>query len=234
MQRPVLLFFALIFIGTKANKIKMILLNKVFLHLGNTDQNSSVHFELPHFEAAEGELIALTGPSGCGKSTLLNLISGLRRSEEGEVIVSGVDLKNLTPVELDRHRGSNCGMIFQTFHLLAPFTATENVALGLSFGARNIKNPNKRAVEVLNRVGLGDRLDARPDQLSVGQRQRVAIARAIAGNAPILLADEPTGALDPQTGWEIFSLLKEIAEEDNRTLLLVTHDPAMAKNAKVL
>ena len=85
------------------------------------------------------------------------------------------------------------------------------------------------AVEVLNRVGLGDRLDARPDQLSVGQRQRVAIARAIAGDAPILLADEPTGSLDPQTGWEIFSLLKEIAEEDNRTLLLVTHDQSMAQ-----
>ena len=208
----------------------MIRLSKVSLHLGKSDQATSVQFELPHFEAKAGELVALTGPSGCGKSTLLNLISGLRRSEEGEVLVAGVDLKKLTPSELDRHRGVNCGMIFQTFHLLAPFTATENVALGLRFGARNHKNPNQRAVEVLNRVGLGDRLDARPDQLSVGQRQRVAIARAIAGDAPILLADEPTGALDPQTGWEIFTLLNEIAEEDNRTLLLVTHDPTMAEN----
>ena len=207
----------------------MIRLSKVSLHLGKSDQATSVQFELPHFEAKAGELVALTGPSGCGKSTLLNLISGLRRSEKGEVVVSGIDLKNLTPAELDRHRGATCGMIFQTFHLLAPFTATENVALGLRFGARNHKNPNQRAVEVLNRVGLGDRLDARPDQLSVGQRQRVAIARAIAGDAPILLADEPTGALDPQTGWEIFSLLKKIAEEDNRTLLLVTHDQSMAQ-----
>ena len=207
----------------------MIRLSKVSLHLGKSDQATSVQFELPHFEAKAGELVALTGPSGCGKSTLLNLISGLRRSEKGEIAVSGVDLKNLTPAELDRHRGATCGMIFQTFHLLAPFTATENVALGLRFGARNHKNPNQRAVEVLNRVGLGDRLDARPDQLSVGQRQRVAIARAIAGDAPILLADEPTGALDPQTGWEIFFLLKEIAEEDNRTLLLVTHDQSMSQ-----
>ena len=207
----------------------MIRLSKVSLHLGKSDQSTSVQFELPHFEAKAGELVALTGPSGCGKSTLLNLISGLRRSEKGEIVVSGVDLKKLTPAELDRHRGATCGMIFQTFHLLDPFTATENVALGLRFGARNHKNPNQRAVEVLNRVGLGDRLDARPDQLSVGQRQRVAIARAIAGDAPILLADEPTGALDPQTGWEIFSLLKEIAEEDNRTLLLVTHDQSMAQ-----
>ena len=139
----------------------MIRLNKVSLYLGSTDQNSSVHFELPHFEAEAGELVALTGPSGCGKSTLLNLISGLRRSEKGEVLVAGVDLKTLTPGELDLHRRATCGMIFQTFHLLAPFTATENVALGLRFGARNHKNPNQMAVEVLNRVGLGDRLDAR-------------------------------------------------------------------------
>ena len=207
----------------------MIRLNKVSLYLGKSDQATSVQFEIPHFEANAGELVALTGPSGCGKSTLLNLISGLRRSEKGEVLVSGVDLKKLRPSELDRYRGATCGMIFQTFHLLAPFTAFENVALGLRYGARNHKNPNQRAVEVLKRVGLGDRLDSRPDQLSVGQRQRVAIARAIAGDAPILLADEPTGALDPQTGWEIFSLLKEIAEENNRTLLLVTHDQSMAQ-----
>ena len=207
----------------------MIRLSKVSPHLGKSDQATSVQFELPHFEVKAGELVALTGPSGCGKSTLLNLISGLRRSEKGEIVVSGVDLKNLTPAELDLHRGATCGMIFQTFHLLAPFTATENVALGLRFGARNYKNPYKKAIEVLKRVGLSDRLDARPDQLSVGQRQRVAIARAIAGDAPILLADEPTGALDPKTGWEIFSLLKEIAEEDNRTLLLVTHDQSMAQ-----
>lgn len=207
----------------------MIRLNKVSLHLGKTDRSSSVQFQLAAFEVAKGEMIALTGPSGCGKSTLLNIVSGLRGADKGEVTVAGVDLMTLSPAQLDRHRGTHCGMIFQTFHLLAPFTALENVSIGLRFGARNHANPKKRAIEVLNRVGLGDRLDARPAELSVGQRQRVAIARAIAGNARILLADEPTGALDPKTGQEIFHLLKEIAEEDNRTLLLVTHDPAMAK-----
>jgi ABC-type lipoprotein export system ATPase subunit len=206
----------------------MIRLNKVFLRLGKTDRSSSVQFQLAEFEVAKGEMIALTGPSGCGKSTLLNIVSGLRGADKGEVTVAGVDLMTLSPAQLDRHRGTHCGMIFQTFHLLAPFTALENVSIGLRFGARNHANPKKRSIEVLNRVGLGDRIDARPAELSVGQRQRVAIARAIAGNASILLADEPTGALDPKTGQEIFHLLKEIAEEDNRTLLMVTHDSALA------
>ena len=206
----------------------MIRLNKVSLRLGKTDRSSSVQFQLAAFEVAKGEMIALTGPSGCGKSTLLNIVSGLRGADKGEVTVAGVDLMTLSPAQLDRHRGTHCGMIFQTFHLLAPFTALENVSIGLRFGARNHANPKKRAIEVLNRVGLGDRLDARTAELSVGQRQRVAIARAIAGNARILLADEPTGALDPKTGQEIFHLLKEIAEEDNRTLLMVTHDSALA------
>ena len=206
----------------------MIRLNKVSLRLGKTDRSSSVQFQLAAFEVAKGEMIALTGPSGCGKSTLLNIVSGLRGADKGEVAVAGVDLMTLSPAQLDRHRGTHCGMIFQTFHLLAPFTALENVSIGLRFGARNDANPKKRAIEVLNRVGLGDRLDARPAELSVGQRQRVAIARAIAGNARILLADEPTGALDPKTGQEIFHLLKEIAEEDNRTLLMVTHDASLA------
>lgn len=119
-------------------------------------------------------------------------------------------------------------MVFQTFHLLAPFTAIENVTIGLRFGARKRDNTRRRADEVLRRVGLGDRLHARPHQLSVGERQRVAIARAIAGGAPILLADEPTGSLDPDTGREIFTLLQEVATEDGRTLLMVTHDPALA------
>ena len=206
----------------------MIRLNKVSLRLGKTDRSVSVQFTIPAFELAKGEMVALTGPSGCGKSTLLNLISGLRVADKGKVEVAGMDLKSLSPAQLDRHRGTHCGMIFQTFHLLSPFTALENVSIGLRFGARNHDDPQKRAIEVLNRVGLGDRLNARPDQLSVGQCQRVAIARAIAGNASILLADEPTGSLDPVTGREIFNLLKEIAEENKRTLIMVTHDPSLA------
>ena len=206
----------------------MIRLNKVSLCLGESNDAHSVRFNLPSFEVEAGEAVALTGPSGCGKSTLLNLVSGLRRSAVGEVSVAGVDLASLSPAQLDKHRGVHCGMVFQTFHLLAPFTAIENVSIGLRFGRRKRSNVFKRATEVLHRVGLGDRLHFRPDQLSVGERQRVAIARAIAGGASILLADEPTGSLDPETGKEIFELLCKVAEEDGRTLLMVTHDLSLA------
>ena len=206
----------------------MIQLNEVSLHLGNTDRSSSVHFHLPFLEVKAGEEVALTGPSGCGKSTLLNLIAGLRQADKGKVEVAGVNLGMLHPAQLDRHRGTHCGMVFQSFHLLAPFTALENVCIGLRFGARKGSNRKERATEVLHRVGLGERLHARPDRLSVGERQRVAIARALASGASILLADEPTGSLDPETGREIFSLLREVAEEDGRTLIMVTHDPELA------
>ena len=206
----------------------MVRLRDVRLRLGRGDRASSLWFRLDAFEAATGETVAITGPSGCGKSTLLNLIAGLRRADEGEVTVAGVDLSTLGPAGLDRHRGAHCGMVFQTFQLLAPFTAVENVSIGLRFGSRNAGSARSRATEALHRVGLGDRLHARPDQLSVGERQRVAIARAIAGEAPILLADEPTGSLDPATGREVFDLLREVAAEGDRTLIMVTHDPALA------
>ena len=206
----------------------MIRLNKVSLCLGNGGPSSSVQFHLPSFEVEKGEAVALTGPSGCGKSTLLNLTAGLLRAEKGEVQVAGVNLADLSPAQMDLHRGSHCGMVFQTFHLLAPFTAIENVCIGLRFGSRKRLNLRERATEVLGRVGLKDRLDARPGQLSVGERQRVAIARAIVSGASILLADEPTGSLDPQTGQEIFKLLREVAIEDDRTLLMVTHDETLA------
>ena len=206
----------------------MIRLHDVSLCLGNASRTSAVQFHLPDFEVAAGESVALSGPSGCGKSTLLNLVAGLRRADDGEVTVANVDLGSLSLAQLDRHRGTNCGMVFQTFHLLAPFTAMENVTIGLRFGERKRTRTQDRAGEVLHRVGLGDRLHARPHQLSVGERQRVAIARAIVGGAPILLADEPTGSLDPDTGREIFALLQEVAAEDGRTLLMVTHDPTLA------
>lgn len=206
----------------------MISLHGVSLRLGGGSRAAAVQFSLSRFEVAEGEAIALTGPSGCGKSTLLNLIAGLRRADEGRVEVDGVDLASLSSERLDRFRGAHCGMVHQTFHLLAPFTAVENVAVGLRFGARRRRGNRARAEEVLDRVGLGDRLGARPHELSVGERQRVAIARALAGDAPLLLADEPTGSLDPETGREVFALLRRVAQEDGRTFVMVTHDLALA------
>ena len=206
----------------------MIQLQHVTLNLRSPGDTPLVRFELSNFEVEAGEAVALTGPSGCGKSTLVNLIAGLRRPDEGEVTVAGVDLTTLSAAQLDRHRGAHCGMVFQSFHLLAPFTALENVAIGLRLRSRKKSACRDRAQEVLCRVGLEHRLQARPGQLSVGEKQRVAIARAIAGEASILLADEPTGSLDPRTGRDIFSLLRKVAAEDGRALVLVTHDLGLA------
>jgi len=192
------------------------------------DQGREIRFELSSFFADRGEAVALTGPSGCGKSTLLNLIGGLRRADSGRLRVAGGDLETLAPAALDRHRGAHCGMVFQSFHLLAPFSALENVMIGLRFGARQHRGSREIAKESLRRVGLEHRFYSHPARLSVGERQRVAIARAIAGKPDLLLADEPTGALDQKTGREIFDLLREVAAEDGRTLLMVTHDPALA------
>ncbi len=200
----------------------------VSLRLGAVDRATAVQFHLADLTVEAGESVALTGPSGCGKSTLLNLVAGLRRPDAGEIVVAGADLTRLSPARLDRHRGAHCGMVFQSFHLLAPFTALENVTIGLRFGARGRRGARDRAEAVLRRVGLGDRLHVRPGALSVGERQRVAIARAVAGDASILLADEPTGALDPATGRAVFTLLRDVAAEEGRSLLMVTHDHALA------
>ncbi|MDB6138803.1 MAG: transporter related [Verrucomicrobiaceae bacterium] len=194
-----------------------------------TTLGSGVRLSLPEFKVEQGQALAITGPSGCGKSTLLNLISGLRRPDRGMVSVLGTDVARLKAAETDRFRGANLGFIHQSFHLLEAFTAMENVLLGLRFGgAVPSKQWKTKAHELLTRVGLGHRLDARPASMSVGERQRVAIARALANNPKLLLADEPTGALDPKTAEDVFALLLEVAREHGCALLLVTHDHALA------
>ena len=190
---------------------------------------TGVHLSLPEFTVAQGQALAITGPSGCGKSTLLNLISGLRKPDSGKVEVLGTNVAALKPAETDRFRGANLGFIHQSFHLLEAFSALENVLLGLRFGgAVDSKLWKGKAQELLQRVGLGHRLNARPSSMSVGERQRVAIARALANNPKLLLADEPTGALDPKTAEDVFALLLEVAKEHGCALLLVTHDHALA------
>jgi len=203
-------------------------LENVRLCLGKHEQGS-VEFSLDKLEVAKGEMLALTGPSGCGKSTLLNIVAGMIRAEEGRVMVLGHDLRKLSTAGLDSFRGHHCGFVFQSFHLLNAFTALENVEIGLRFGARLHAHERKeRSTELLKRVGLSHRLHARTSRMSVGERQRVAIARAIAGKPEILLADEPTGALDPRTAAEVFKLLMEVVAEAGCTLLMVTHDLALA------
>ena len=178
--------------------------------------------------AARGEMVALMGPSGCGKSTLLNIIGGLDRASEGSVIVDGADLSILDDNTLSRLRREKIGFIFQFFNLLPTLTAQENVALPLHLARIRRDEAAARSAELLRTVGLEDRLDHLPDELSGGEQQRVAMARALALRPPVILADEPTGNLDSKTGEEVLLLLKKLQAQFGVTVIMVTHDPVAA------
>jgi putative ABC transport system ATP-binding protein len=174
-----------------------------------------------------GEALGIVGPSGSGKTTLLMVIAGLEQVSGGAIAVAGVPLNGQSEDELARFRRDNVGIVFQSFHLIATMTALENVAVPLEFkGAYDAMGTARKHLE---RVGLGHRLHHYPGQLSGGEQQRVAIARALASGAQIILADEPTGNLDIDTGKQILELLFALKREEGATLLLVTHDPALAK-----
>jgi putative ABC transport system ATP-binding protein len=173
-----------------------------------------------------GEFIAILGPSGSGKSTLLALMAGLDRPTSGEVLVDGVPIQTLSEDELALLRRRKIGFVFQSFQLLGNLTARENVLLPIELLGRS--NPLARADELLAAVGLADRGHHYPSQLSGGEQQRVALARAFAARPAILLADEPTGNLDGATGRRILELLVELRRSERTTLVLVTHDPAVA------
>ncbi|HLA02991.1 MAG TPA: ATP-binding cassette domain-containing protein [Aestuariivirga sp.] len=174
-----------------------------------------------------GEAIGIVGPSGSGKTSLLMLIAGLERATSGALEVAGISLKGKNEDALAAFRRDTIGIIFQSFHLIPTMTALENVAVPLEF--RGVANAMGIAEEKLKRVGLGQRLSHYPGQLSGGEQQRVAIARALASGARILLADEPTGNLDQETGEQIIKLLFELRQQAGASLLLITHDRALAK-----
>ena len=180
-----------------------------------------------------GELVALMGPSGCGKSTLLNIIGGLLPADSGEINLDSRKYGLKNPSAVVDVRRTMVGLIFQDFHLLDHLTALDNVAMALEISGVPSKEAEKRALAALQRVNLGDRVDHIPDQLSGGQQQRVAIARAIAGERPLLLADEPTGNLDIASGDEVLQLFKDLChdEENPISILMVTHDPDLASKA---
>ncbi|WP_410507914.1 ABC transporter ATP-binding protein [Methanosarcina hadiensis] len=178
----------------------------------------------------EGEFLAIMGPSGSGKSTLMNLIGFLDRPTEGKIIIKGLDINELSDKEVARLRGLEIGFVFQTFNLIPRLTALENVELPTYANAREGVDTRKRAKELLNLVGLGDRMHHKPGELSGGQSQRVAIARALINDPAILLADEPTGNLDSRTGCEILNMFTRLNEE-GRTIVMITHDPEIAKYA---
>jgi putative ABC transport system ATP-binding protein len=179
-------------------------------------------------EVARGEMVSIVGPSGSGKSTLLNLIGGLDRPTEGEIEIDGAALSRLNDDELTRVRRDKIGFIFQFFNLLPTLSCLENVALPLHLRGWPRKKIDERTRELLGLVQLSARLDHLPDELSGGERQRVAIARALSVFPPILLADEPTGNLDTATGAEILNLIHDLHERLGSTVLVVTHDAAVA------
>ena len=186
-----------------------------------------LHSTSLRFEA--GRAIAITGPSGSGKSTLLGLVAGLDAPTTGRILIDGTDITALNEEALARLRGAKIGIVFQFFHLLPSLTAYENILVPMEIaGAAGAAS---RARELLTEVGLTDRATHYPSQLSGGEQQRVAIARALANNPAVLLADEPTGNLDTATGQQVIELLVDVSRRHKRTLVIVTHDPALAAMA---
>ena len=178
----------------------------------------------------KGDTIAILGQSGSGKSTLLSLIAGLDHPDEGAVLLNGVVLKDLNERDLTKYRAKKIGIIFQQFHLMPHLTALENVALPLEL--QKDKNANQKAIETLGQIGLQHRLNHFPHQLSGGEAQRVAIARSLGIEPTLLLADEPTGNLDEETGNHLSDLLFDLVHSNNMTLILVTHNRALASRCK--
>jgi len=206
----------------------VIRLTQVSRHFGG--KKRVVALEDISLQVARGELVSIIGPSGSGKSTLLNLIGGLDQPTSGEVQIAGESIARLTDDELTRLRRDKIGFIFQFFNLMPSLTCLENVALPLHLRGWSKRKIQERSRELLDLVQLNHRLDHQPDELSGGERQRVAIARSLAALPPILLADEPTGNLDSRSGAEILDLIRSLHEKLNATIMIVTHDPGVARS----
>ena len=177
--------------------------------------------DVPKFAVEPGQQIALRGSSGCGKTTFLNLVAGILQADSGDITLDGRPMTGQPESKRDRLRAETMGYVFQTFNLLQGYTALENVLLGMMFGPGA---DTERARALLERVGLGHRMDYRPKALSVGQQQRVAVARALANNPKLVLADEPTGNLDQHHADDALRIIREICDENGAALLLVSHD----------
>jgi ABC-type lipoprotein export system ATPase subunit len=180
-------------------------------------------------DVARGEQVALVGRSGSGKTTLLHMLAGILRPDGGTIEVVGRRLETMGEAARDRHRGAHIGMVYQTFNLLQPFTALENVLLGALFGRGAGGTARQRAEALLQQVGLADRMHHRPRELSVGQVQRVAICRALVNDPELILMDEPLGNQDRATGGQVLDLLLRLAADGGKTVVMVTHDPESAR-----
>ncbi len=205
--------------------IKLEGINKIY----RTDEIETLALENVNIDIEKGEFVSIMGPSGCGKSTLLNIIGLLDEPTSGTVTIDGTTLQKMSDKKLAAFRNAKLGFVFQRFHLINSLNVIDNVELPLLYRSMSAAERSRRAKEVLDRVGLSHRMRHMPSQLSGGQCQRVAIARAIVGNPEIILADEPTGNLDSKMGTEVMELLHTLNKEDNRTIVMVTHNEEQAK-----
>ena len=180
----------------------------------------------------KGEFVAVMGPSGSGKSTAMNMIGCLDIPTKGRIFLEGKDISHLTESDLAQIRGKKIGFIFQQFNLISTLTALENIMLPMTFQGIPAYRRKEKAIELLNLVELGDRMDHKPNELSGGQQQRVAIARALANDPEVILADEPTGNLDSKTGGIVMAFLKKMHNTQCKTIVMVTHDPNVAEHAE--
>jgi len=194
-------------------------------------QQQVVAFRADSLEIPAGEYVAVVGPSGSGKTTLLSILGGMLSPDTGSVCFAGESLYELPVAERTKRRREQIGFVFQTFNLVPYLTALENVTLPLYLTGLPIESHRGRAVELLEQVGLGNRVDHKPCELSTGQQQRVALARTLANNPRVILADEPTGNLDPESREAVLSMFDRFAQE-GRTIVMVTHDPGAAQRAQ--
>ena len=205
--------------------IKLTGINKIY----RTEEIETQALENVNLEVKKGEFLSIMGPSGCGKSTLLNIMGLLDSPTSGSIEINGIRTENMGDKELAAFRNKTLGFVFQSFHLINSLNVIDNVELPLLYRKMSSSERTALAKQVLERVGLSHRMKHMPTQLSGGQCQRVAIARAIVGNPDIILADEPTGNLDSKMGAEVMDLLHKLNKEDGRTIVMVTHNEAQAK-----
>lgn len=198
-------------------------------HMGEVVVNAVSEVNL---EIDQGEFVSIMGPSGSGKTTLLDLLSCISRPSDGEVFIKGKPISRMTDSELALVRGKTVGFVFQTFNLIGRLNALENVALPLWFQGVSEEERLETAKKRLEDVGLGERVHHKPSEMSGGERQRVAIARALAVNPDIIVADEPTGNLDSKSGKHVLEIIRELHEKQNKTILMVTHDPNVGAMAE--
>ena len=208
-----------------ATMIKLTGINKIY----RTEEIETQALENVNLEVQKGEFLRIMGPSGCGKSTLLNIMGLLDSPTSGTIEINGTSTENMNDKELAAFRNKTLGFVFQSFHLINSLNVIDNVELPLLYRKMSSSERTALAKAVLERVGLSHRMKHMPTQLSGGQCQRVAIARAIVGNPDIILADEPTGNLDSKMGAEVMELLHKLNKEDGRTIVMVTHNEAQAR-----